>query len=688
MMIMLFKKFFSASILVFLLITVNANAIFSQQFLNISDNTNIETNDCLKQINRNNNFYPICQTMQSRRIVINESKNKPHLQEMPSSFSWKNNDGDWTTPVKYQGDCGSCWDFAALGILEAVINIKENNPGLDPDLSEQYVLSCLPSSGSCYGGIPYKALQLIMKTNEQGNYCNGVPIESCMPYQADDDIPCSDKCPDWQDKLIPVLDYGKWDSDGSEEDRQRIKTQIMQNGPVATGIYASDDFKTWGLLHHNPSQYYPYNGHVIWNNHVIVIVGWHDDSTIDNGGYWICKNSWGSFWGYNGFFNIEYGAQCIDRGYVVWVDYDPESYNWPPVACSGGPYWGDIKEQVSFSAVESFDVEGDITSYHWSFGDGKATDGKTVTHSYANKGIYQVTLTVTDETGKQDSQDTAVFIEPWSIGNKWEYCFDEISFTLDQDITFLDLQGNIPSVTFEIEKETDEFYEMSFGGSLNGDFNIVFSGMELQAQLSKTALSGNVLISKSNHGIKKIDGYIDGRIRFPELLPIPISFKFNADMTIEFKSGFKYIDFPIYDQKEYDIQSSEMTINGNLSSRLLNLLNIVNNIASLFGKGFLPENICALLPTFDFGEALNIFIGNNTLMMPCLSSLQVNETTINVEAGTFSGYNITTLDIGGFCYAPAVENIVKIDISAPFITTLNGNINLDVRGELISTNYK
>ena len=69
---------------------------------------------------------------------------KPSIGNPPDYFNWMDYNGkDWTTPVKYQGNCGSCWDFAAVSALESVINIEEGIPNLNPDLSEQYILSCL-----------------------------------------------------------------------------------------------------------------------------------------------------------------------------------------------------------------------------------------------------------------------------------------------------------------------------------------------------------------------------------------------------------------------------------------------------------------------------------------------------------------------------------------------------------------
>jgi PKD repeat protein len=61
------------------------------------------------------------------------------------------------------------------------------------------------------------------------------------------------------------------------------------------------------------------------------------------------------------------------------------------------PYY--VGESVSFNGAASTDADGTITSYAWSFGDGGAGAGKTVSHSYLTSGSYVVSLTVTDDTG-------------------------------------------------------------------------------------------------------------------------------------------------------------------------------------------------------------------------------------------------------------------------------------------------
>jgi hypothetical protein len=60
--------------------------------------------------------------------------------------------------------------------------------------------------------------------------------------------------------------------------------------------------------------------------------------------------------------------------------------------------------KISFDASASYDYYGSITTYSWDFGD-KTTlgSGKTVDHTYAGIGTYNVILTVTDDKGNTGS---------------------------------------------------------------------------------------------------------------------------------------------------------------------------------------------------------------------------------------------------------------------------------------------
>lgn len=339
--------------------------------------------------------------------------------ELPDYFNWLDYKGaDWTSPAKDQGNCGSCWDFAANGALECIIKIRESCPELNIDLSEQYVLSCLSRSGSCNGGYAYSAFKYIQRNDTWGNNCNGTIPEFCFPYEANDDISCDNKKQNWDEFLIPILDYGKWSPDGSSEDINLIKNQIMNKGPLVTSLMATyyihgeNNLDDWGWDNNDPNDYYKYPGPYSSTNHQVVLIGWKNDISIDHGGYWIVKNSFSKEWGYNGFFNIEYGSLNIDSRDINWVDYDENSVdNWLPTPNAGGLYFGMINQEMTLNGSGSFDHEGEIISYSWYFEDNTVKNGEIVKHIFMDPGVFEISLEVEDDDGNINKDTTWVFID-------------------------------------------------------------------------------------------------------------------------------------------------------------------------------------------------------------------------------------------------------------------------------------
>jgi len=88
------------------------------------------------------------------------------------------------------------------------------------------------------------------------------------------------------------------------------------------------------------------------------------------------------------------------------------SLNINPIAdaSAGEPYYGVINTEITFNGSRSHDPDGNITSWYWDFGDGTNDTGMTVTHSYSQKGVYNVTLTVTDNKNNSGSDTTTVIV--------------------------------------------------------------------------------------------------------------------------------------------------------------------------------------------------------------------------------------------------------------------------------------
>jgi len=407
-------------------------------------NENVPSSRCNCQTTEDTNIdyvfdpeYPTMKPIRIEPVKPDSSIIDVTIVDTPAEFSWKNLDGkDWTTPARSQGQCGSCWLFGALGVLESVIEIKEECADLNPDLSEQYVLSCIPGAGSCNGGDPYNcAFSYIIDTSESENQRNGVVLEKCFNYQSNFDYtsPCSEKDDDWEEFLIPISDFwqsGFWDIDNPDL-IDTIKSLIYTKGPVYSMYWASDYNRAWGTLRHKSTDYYKDLNEDCprYVNHGIALVGWKDDPSIGNGGYWIVKNSWGSKWGYDGFFNLEY--DCLNMGaFVAWVDYDPNSFDWPTnphppnsPSINGQPSGG-IGIQHEYT-VSSTDPDDDPIYYTIDWDDenieewlGPYASGEEITfeHSWARSGRYNIKVKAIDEWGSQSSWATISVSMPKNKG--------------------------------------------------------------------------------------------------------------------------------------------------------------------------------------------------------------------------------------------------------------------------------
>lgn len=78
--------------------------------------------------------------------------------------------------------------------------------------------------------------------------------------------------------------------------------------------------------------------------------------------------------------------------------------NQAPIADAGRDQQGAPGEDLAFSGSASLDPDGDILEYHWDFKDGTRKSGERVTHRFERAGVYDVQLTVKDDTG----QDAAI----------------------------------------------------------------------------------------------------------------------------------------------------------------------------------------------------------------------------------------------------------------------------------------
>ena len=210
------------------------------------------------------------------------------------------------TPVKHQMNLGSCGVFAAVAVFEALIR-KET--GKTVDLSEQQVINgsrdFVPSGISSVDALKY------IKQN-------GIVIEARLPYQ---DKKTKKMPADPPDYRLTDYHYVKTDKMALPGKIKTLKEAVLQYGPVATNMIFYQDLDRYqkGVYRYDGKS--PEQG-----GHWVVILGWKDDRRVKNGGYWICRNSWGEKWGERGYFKIAYGECGIDDFWFVYGIYKPFKY--------------------------------------------------------------------------------------------------------------------------------------------------------------------------------------------------------------------------------------------------------------------------------------------------------------------------------------------------------------------------
>lgn len=202
-------------------------------------------------------------------------------QSLPSNFSWVAQDA--ITSVKDQGECGSCWAFAAVAQIEAHMKIYYNKR---LDLSEQQMIYCNPYGADCGGGWASAVYNVAMTY--------GCVSEYAIPYGGTNIGECT------QSNYLTFANVANWNY--VSNDVTQIKTALLE-GPVCSAMAASGTFPDYGS-----GCFDGYGGD--WTDHLVLIVGW-DDRACGGVGGWICKNSWGVNFGQSGFFTIQYGASLI-----------------------------------------------------------------------------------------------------------------------------------------------------------------------------------------------------------------------------------------------------------------------------------------------------------------------------------------------------------------------------------------
>ena len=214
-------------------------------------------------------------------------KQQTQPEDRTEAFSTENlaDEIDWrslggVTPVKDQGQCGSCWSFSTTGAMEGAHFVAS---GELLSLSESNLVDCSWLNHGCNGGLMDLAFM----------YAEKHPLETEQDYPYKPSTGLFACKYDKSKGKVKVTTYK--DVPRSSADQLKAALNVA---PVSVGIQADQP-----VFHH-------YTGGIINSSscgtsidHGVLAVGYGKDAET-NQEYYIVKNSWGADWGENGFVRI------------------------------------------------------------------------------------------------------------------------------------------------------------------------------------------------------------------------------------------------------------------------------------------------------------------------------------------------------------------------------------------------
>jgi len=227
--------------------------------------------------------------------VIDEGRNVT----APSSIDWRQKGA--VTPVKNQGDCGSCWSFCTTGAIEGAHFIATGNL---TSLSEQNLIDCSANNPNCTqcgitccnndgcnGGRSDWAMDYVIMNG-------GIDTETSYPYTGQNGQTCqyttANRGATCQNET--TLPQGN---------ETALMIQVSMQ-PVAVSISVDDAWANYqsGVFTDDSCPNDPDD-----LDHCVLAVGYGSMGGQD---YWIVKNSWGATWGAQGYILMRrnYNNMC------------------------------------------------------------------------------------------------------------------------------------------------------------------------------------------------------------------------------------------------------------------------------------------------------------------------------------------------------------------------------------------
>lgn len=149
-----------------------------------------------------------------------DTSNKTLSGDIPEKYDQR--DEKLVTRVKLQGDCGACWAFTTVAVIEGLCAKRTKKL---QEFSEQSLLDCDNSNYGCKGGFSPNAIKHLVKRG-------GLELESVYPYVFAKSKTCKFDPKNVRVKVAGPVGFKKGDEEG-------MKKWLFKNGPILVGINAA-----------------------------------------------------------------------------------------------------------------------------------------------------------------------------------------------------------------------------------------------------------------------------------------------------------------------------------------------------------------------------------------------------------------------------------------------------------------
>lgn len=288
----------------------NSNNAFSNN-ANSGGNTNANTSNFSNNSSGNANGSSANNGSASAPAAAPSSGSAPSFANLQKNVNWVT--AGVVSSVKNQGQCGGCYAFSAVGLLEALYAQKFK---ASINLSEQEVIDCSSSGQSnnnsgCGGGLINNALYYFQN--------KGVHLETAYPYSASfgtcRNLPATSAAATAALANSTSTTAAIKVTNIREVGNQSLLSLLaaLQVSPVSVAIYVTNELYAYksGLFSASYCASVASSGSV---NHAVLAVGYSlaGDASTNNKPYLLIKNSWGSTWGEQGYFKME--MPLVDAG--------------------------------------------------------------------------------------------------------------------------------------------------------------------------------------------------------------------------------------------------------------------------------------------------------------------------------------------------------------------------------------